>query len=394
MLIGVVGKPNVGKSTFFRAATLAEALIGNYPFATIEPNHGTAFVKIKDSARDFEKVSNPREGYVHGKSRFVPMELIDVAGLVPGASEGKGMGNKFLDDLSSADALIHVIDVSGSTNEKGESVEKGAYNPVNDIKFLEEELDTWIYQIMERGWAKFARQAQLSGTPSDRAIAEHFSGIKINLGMVKKAFNTSELSNKLTEWSEEDMKKFASELRKQAKPIIIAANKMDVSTSKANLERIRTQTNSRIIPSSAEFELALREANKAKLIDYIPGENHFEIKGTLTDKQKEALAKVKKFLETNKSTGVQDILNTIVFEVLEYIAIHPGGVSKLEDSKGNVLPDCFLMPKDSTALDFAYRLHSDFGDKFIRAVDVRTKQTVGKEHKLKHLDIIEIIAGK
>ena len=394
MLIGVVGKPNVGKSTFFRAATLAEALIGNYPFATIEPNHGTAFVKIKDAAKDFEKTSNPREGYVHGDFRFVPMELIDVAGLVPGASEGKGMGNKFLDDLSSADALIHVIDISGSTNEKGESVEKGSYDPLNDIKFLEEELNAWLYQIMERGWAKFARQAQLSGTPADRAIAEHFSGIKINLGMVKKAFNTSGLSNKLTEWSEEDMKKFSSELRKQAKPIIIAANKMDISTSKANLERIRTQTDSKIIPSSAEFELALREANKAKLIDYIPGENHFEIIGKLTDKQKEALAKVKKFLETNKSTGVQDILNTIVFDVLEYIAIHPGGVSKLEDSKGNVLPDCFLMPKESTALDFAYRLHSDFGDKFIRAIDVRTKQTVGKDHKLKHLDIIEIVAGK
>ncbi len=394
MLIGVVGKPNVGKSTFFRAATLAEALIGNYPFATIEPNHGTAFVKIKDAAKEFEKESTPREGYVHGDFRFVPIELIDVAGLVPGASEGKGMGNKFLDDLSAADALIHVIDISGSTNEKGESVEKGSYDPINDIKFLEEELDTWLYQIMERGWAKFARQAQLSGTPSDRAIAEHFSGIKINLAMVKKAFNVLGLSNKLIEWSEEDMKKFSSELRKQAKPIIIAANKMDVSTSKANLERIRTQTDSKIIPSSAEFELALREANKAKLIDYIPGENHFEIKGNLNDKQKEALAKVKKFLETNKSTGVQDILNTIVFDVLEYIAIHPGGVSKLEDSKGNVLPDCFLMPKESTALDFAYRLHTDFGDKFIRAMDVRTKKTVGKDHQLKHLDILEIVADK
>ena len=375
-------------------STLAEVEIANYPFATIKPNVGVAYLKQKDIAREFGRISNPRDGFVLGESRFIPVQMIDVAGLVPGASEGKGMGNKFLDDLSSADALIHVIDISGSTNERGESVEKGSYNPINDIKFLEDELNTWIFQLMDRGWAKFARQAQLSGTPSDRAIAEHFSGIKINLGMVKKAFNNSKLSNKLTEWSEEDMKKFASELRKKAKPIIIAANKMDVSTSKANLERIRAQTDSRIIPSSAEFELALREANKAKLIDYIPGENHFEIKGNLTDKQKEALAQVKKFLKTNKSTGVQDILNTIVFDILEYIAIHPGGVSKLEDSKGNVLPDCFLMPKGSTALDFAYRLHTDFGDKFIRAVDVRTKQTVGKEHNLKHLDIIEIIAGK
>jgi ribosome-binding ATPase YchF (GTP1/OBG family) len=190
------------------------------------------------------------------------------------------------------------------------------------------------------------------------------------------------------------MKKFSTELRKQSKPIIIAANKMDVSTSKVNLERIRSQTDSIVIPTSSEFELALREANKAKLVDYIPGENHFEMIGNLNDKQKEALAKVKKFLEKNQSTGVQDVLNKVVFDLLEYIAIHPGGVSKLEDSKGNVLPDCFLMPKDSTALDFAYRLHTDFGEKFIRAIDVRTKKTVGKEHKLKHLDILEIVADK
>ena len=217
MLLGLVGKPSCGKSTFFKAATLSDILIASYPFATIEPNHGTAFVKIKDAAKEFEKESTPREGYVHGDFRFVPIELIDVAGLVPGASEGKGMGNKFLDDLSAADALIHVIDISGSTNEKGESVEKGSYDPINDIKFLEEELDTWLYQIMERGWAKFARQAQLSGTPSDRAIAEHFSGIKINLAMVKKAFNVLGLSNKLIEWSEEDMQqtKWTFQLPKQ-----------------------------------------------------------------------------------------------------------------------------------------------------------------------------------
>jgi hypothetical protein len=150
-----------------------------------------------------------------------------------------------------------------------------------------------------------------------------------------------------------------------------------------------------IIPCSAESELALKEAAKNNLIDYIPGENHFEIKGNLNEKQKSALELIKNnVLSKFNSTGVQKILDTIVFDILKYIAVHPGGVSKLEDSKGNVLPDCFLLPQGSTALDFAYRLHTDFGKNFIRAIDVKTKRTIGKDHQLKNLDVIEIISGK
>ena len=303
MLIGVVGKPNVGKSTFFKSATLAEALIGDYPFATVEPNSGTGFVKIKDISRELGKIANPREGYIHGKWRFVPIDLIDVAGLVPGASEGKGMGNKFLDDLSSADALIHVIDISGSTNEKGESVESGSYDPLNDVNFLKEELDAWFYQIMNRGWNKFARQIQLNNIPSDKAIAEHFSGLKITLSMVKKAFNNSKLSQDLTSWSTEDMKLFSSSLRKESKPIIIVANKLDRSDKAIeNLKKVIKNTESKVVPCSSEYELALREANKAKIIDYIPGESSFKIIGESTEKQKTALTKISEFLSKNKTT--------------------------------------------------------------------------------------------
>jgi len=151
MLIGVVGKANVGKSTFFKAATLMDIEIANYPFATIKPNHGVGFVKVKDAARDFDKTANPREGFVQDEFRFVPIDMIDVAGLVPGAHEGKGMGSQFLDDLRQADALIHVIDVSGSTNEKGEPIEIGSYDPANDVKFLEEELDYWYLTILKKG---------------------------------------------------------------------------------------------------------------------------------------------------------------------------------------------------------------------------------------------------
>ncbi len=393
MLIGVVGKPNVGKSTFFRSATLAEALIGNYPFATIQPNRGTGFVKIKDVAQEQGRTANPREGYIHGKHRFVPVELIDVAGLVPGASEGKGMGNKFLDDLSAADVLIHVIDASGSTNEKGESVETGSYNPVNDIKFLEEELDAWLHQILERGWNKFARQLQMSGKPVDKSIAEHFSGLKINLSMVRAAFDETKLSSNLTTWSEGDIKQFSSALRKKSKPIIIAANKFDKS-SKEVLTQLKNNTDSQVIACSTEYELALREASKHKLIDYVPGSSRFETIGKPNKEQSDALNKIDEYLREYSKTGVQDILNYSVFKILDSICVHPGGVSKLEDSQGNVLPDCFIMTKGSTALDFAYKLHSDFGDNFIRAIDVKTKKTVGKDYELKNYDIIEIIANK
>ena len=141
MLVGVVGKPNVGKSTFFKAATLVEAETAPYPFTTIKANEGVGFVRVTDVAKEFNVKSNPKHGYVLKDERFVPVKMLDVAGLVPGAHLGKGLGNKFLDDLRQADVLIHVIDASGSTNEKGEIVKAGSYDPCNDVKFLEDELD-------------------------------------------------------------------------------------------------------------------------------------------------------------------------------------------------------------------------------------------------------------
>lgn len=390
MLIGIVGKPNCGKSTFFKALTLAEVEIANYPFATIKPNQGVGHVKIKDAAQEFGKKANPREGYILGEYRFVPVELLDVAGLVPGAHEGKGMGNEFLNDLNQADALIHVIDVSGSTNEKGESVDAGSYNPSEDIRFLEFELDMWFLQILKKGWEKFSRTIKYEGKGIVKALAKQLSGLRVTEEMVKEA--VKDLDPDCTKWSEIEMMKLAGDLRKKAKPIVIAANKIDVAGAKENLERIKEEFSDYIIIGcSAESELALKEAAKKDLIDYVPGSSDFKILGGLSGEQKKALDFVK---ETCLPTGVQEILDNIVFDVLNRIAVHPGGVGKLEDSDGNVLPDCFLMREGSTALDFAYRLHTDFGKNFIRAIDVKTKKTIGKDSILKHLDIIELICGK
>jgi len=404
MLIGVVGKPSVGKSTFFKAATLSEVDIANYPFTTIKPNHAVGFVKIKDAAQEeqFGKKADPRMGYVQGPWRFVPVDLIDVAGLVPGAHKGEGMGAQFLNDLNQADALIHVIDASGSVNEKGEPVEPGSYDPANDIRFLEEELDYWYLDILKKGWDKVARVAQQEKTAAFLAIAKQMSGVGVSEDMAKQVVKKLGLENKLPpQWSEDDLFALAKELRKPTKAMIIAANKCDHPKGLENVKRLQEEfPDYVIIPTSAESELALREAAKHELIEYTPGEKDFTItekgKTSLNDKQQSALNFVKaNILEKfEQGTGIQAVLNAVTFDILKYKAIHPGGVGKLEDSNGNTLPDCFLMKAEATALDFAFRLHTDFGKNFVKAVDVRTKLPIGKDHVLKHLDIVEIMATK
>jgi len=394
MLVGVVGKANVGKSTFFKALTLADIEIANYPFATIKPNHGIGYVKIDCVDTFFNTQCNPRFGSCQNHKRFVPVDVIDVAGLVPGAHEGHGLGNQFLSDLNEADVLIHVIDAAGATNEKGEPVEPGSYDPVNDVKFLEHELNMWYYQIIMRGWDKFSRTIKQESKEVYKAIAKQLSGLRVTEDMVKEIIK--DFPADIIKWENKDIKQLASLLRKASKPMLIAANKLDLGAAEKNIEKLKKEfPDYIIIGCSADFELALKEAYKKDLIEYIPGENDFKIVGDLSDKQKQALEFIRKnVLQKFGSTGVQDTLNKAVFDLLKYIAIYPGGVNKLADKDGNVLPDCFLLPGKSTALDFAYKLHTDFGKNFIRAINVKTKMTIGKDYALKHNDVIEIISSK
>lgn len=387
MLVGMVGKANVGKSTFFKAATLAEVEISNRPFVTIKPNHAIGFVKVECVEKQFNVKCNPREGYCIKGNRFIPTEMIDVAGLIPGSHKGFGLGNQFLGDLIQAHVLIHVIDISGSTNENGEPVPKLSYNPENDIRFLENELDMWFFQLIKKGWDKFLRQVKMQHSELHKSIAKQLSGLGVTEEIAEEILKKIKMPE-----TDEEIKDLATLIRKKTKPMIIAANKIDIPGSESNLKRLKEEyPDYLIIPCSAESELALKEAAKKNLIEYIPGEDRFKIIGDLNEKQKKAL----KFIDGNilrkyRTTGVQDVLNKAVFELLKYIAVFPGGVSKLEDSQGRVLPDCFLLKNGSTALDFAYKIHTDIGDKFVKAIDVKKKLPIGKEHKLKHMDVIEI----
>jgi len=393
MLIGLVGKPSVGKSTFFKAATLAEVEIASYPFTTIKANHGVGYVKVECIDKEFNTQCNPNHGFCINHHRFVPVDLMDVAGLVPGASEGKGLGNKFLDDLRGADVFIHIVDSSGTTNIEGKPVEN--YNPCEDIYFLEDELNKWYYNILMKVWRTFARKTELENTSFPESVAKQFSGLKVKEYQVKKvllSFNL-DLYGKPSTWSEKQIMEFATALREESKPMIIAANKCDHKDSKKNIDKMLKEfPNSLIYPCSADSELALREAAKAELIEYIPGEKKFKILGDLNDKQKEALEKIKKnVLEVYDGTGIQEVLNLAIFDLLKYVAVFPASANKLGDSKGNILPDCFLLPKGSTALDFAFFLHTDFGKNFIKAIDAKTKRALGKSYELKHRDALEIV---
>jgi len=389
MKIGLVGKPNAGKSTFFTAATSATAQIGDYPFTTIDKNVGIAYVRKPCPSRELGLEPNPNNSLSVDGIRFIPIEVIDVAGLVPGAHEGKGMGNKFLDDLRQADVLIQIVDCSGTTDLEGNTVE-GA-DPLDEIKFLEDELHHWIGEIIVRNWSRSARAVE-SGEKIENFLSERLAGLKFTREQVILSLRKAQISKPVMHWGSEEGLTLAGYLQKIGKSIVIAANKADISSNDniGKLDKVSA------IITTADYELALKNATKSGLITYNSGDSDFSLndKGQLNDGQKKALETIRQFLKKNGSTGVQDCIETAVLEKLDLIAVYPvEDETHFTDSQGRVLPDAYLVPRESTAHDLAYKVHTDIGDSFIRAIDCRSKRIIGKDYELQDGDIIKIVAG-
>ncbi|WP_297481370.1 redox-regulated ATPase YchF [Thermococcus sp.] len=394
MEIGVVGKPNVGKSTFFSAATLVDVDIANYPFTTIDANVGVTYAITEHPCKELGCKPNPQNYEYRDGKALIPIKIIDVAGLVPGAHEGRGLGNKFLDDLRMASALIHVIDATGKTDAEGQPTDY--HDPVEDIEFLEMEIDYWIFGILRKGWEKFAKRIKLQHMKLEQAIADHLSGIGVGEEDVWEAIHRVGLSSDPTKWSDEDLMTFVRELRKINKPIIIAANKADAASDK-EIKRLIREGEKRgyiVVPTSAAAELTLRKAAKAGFIDYIPGSSDFRVLKKMNPRQEKALELIReKVLNRFGSTGVQEVINRAVFELLNLIPVYPvQDENKLTDQFGNVLPHVYLLPKGSTPRDLAYKVHTDLGKTFLYAVNAKTKRRVGEDYELQFNDIVKIVA--
>src|SRR5665647_397439 len=325
-LLGVVGKPNTGKSTFFSAATLVAAEIANYPFTTIKPNRGVGYVRTPCVHSEFKVQDNPRNSLCLDGTRLVPVELIDIAGIVPGAWEGKGLGNQFLDEIRRADALIHVVDASGGTDCEGKSCKPGEHDPLEDVQFLERELTMWIVTILKKDWSKIARTAEADKKGVYAALEERLTGLGIKRNQIFDAIKKTNLNvDKPSTWTDDEFYQFVNTLRRISKPMLIVANKIDLPTAQANLERLK-KLDYTVIACSAEAELGLRRAAEKQLIDYKPGDTNFKI--TQSEKlslgQTKALEAIReKILATKGSTGVQEAINTAYFKLLNMITVYP-----------------------------------------------------------------------
>ncbi len=396
--IGLIGKTNAGKTTFFNAATLLSAPVSTYPFTTKKPNAGQAYVKTICVCREMGVKDNPRNSSCIEGARFIPVQLIDLPGLIKGSWMGKGLGTQFLSVASQADALIHIADASGSVDADGKLTKPGMGNPVADVYDIEEELVRWFAKIVEKAIKKLKEHAK-KGSSVDRLFTQDLAGLKITGEHVARALEENALADKdLGRWSREDVWGFAKSIRQISKPTLIIANKMDLAPADKNyVNLVKEFGQAFVLPASSDAELALRRAEQKGYVEYIPGEEVFRVKDKdkLTAEQRAALTYVEQRVFSKWiRTGVQFALNTCVFKLLSMNVVYPvEDIERLADRKGNVLPDVFLVPYNASVGDLAGQVHTDLAKTMLYAVDARTKIRLPADYRLKDRDIVTIVAA-
>ena len=397
--IGLVGKTNTGKTTFFNAATLAGGEVSTYPFTTKKPQKALGNAITPCVHTEFNVKDNPQNSKCMDGWRFIPIELIDLPGLIKDAWAGKGLGNQFLSVATQSDAILHVVDVSGSVDAAGRITEIGNGDPIADVSDIEEELIMWYLKLLEGNRDKISKLIQ-SETEPIVAITDVFRGIGVKETHVKDALKVTGLEDKpFDNFDMRDSKKFAAYLRKISKPTLIVANKIDVPGAEKNFDRLREKyIDSIIIPASTDSELSLRKAEQKGLIKYVPGSEQFEIlqKDKLNKKQLEALDFITQgILGEYMRTGVQFAINVTVFKLLKMNSIYPvANPENLSDKKGRILPDLLLLKDGATVEDLAKEIHTDLTKGLLYAKDVRYGVRLPVNYQLRDRDVVSLVSTK
>lgn len=396
--IGLIGKTNTGKTTFFNSATLSSAEISTYPFTTKKAETATAYAITVCVHPEFKVTDNPNNSKCSDGWRYIPIELIDLPGLIKDAWKGKGLGNQFLSIAAQSDALLHIVDVSGSVDSAGKVSEVGTGDPISDYADIEEELIMWYHKILEGNRDKISKLIS-SGSDKIDALTDLYRGIGVKKDHIKDTLKTIGLEDKnFDDFDVHDTKKFASHLRRISKPTLIVANKIDIEGADKTFDRIRERySNSIVVPASADSELSLRRAEQKGLIKYSPGSEQFDIikPEELNEKQKNALEFIKKgIMGEYMRTGVQFAINIAVFKLLKMNSIYPvANEEKLSDKKGRVLPDLILMKDGATVNDLANEIHSDLQKGLLYAKDLRYKLRLPLDYQLRDRDVISLVSA-